>query len=179
MLLRGVVIAGRQGDPGQHQFTADAGKPAGQLRRGAQVAERQAHKRLQLIGPGQQRRACLGQGQARRVDTGQRLAELPAGGPDPGLVQQREELNERPPRRRQVQHLLGKVLGGVEVTPLQREAGQRAQVIHGEEMLAESQPLGGGIGGSGSIGRLAQAAGLQPYQRDGTRYQHQLDRFGE
>ena len=48
------------------------------------------------------------------------------------------------------------MLGGVGVVPLQREAGQRAQVIYGEEMPVESQPPGGGIGGSGSIGGLAQ-----------------------
>jgi hypothetical protein len=52
------------------------------------------------------------------------------------------------------------VLGGVGVAPLQREAGQRAQVIYGEEMPVESQPPGGGIGGSGNTGSLAQPAGL-------------------
>ena len=63
--------------------------------------------------------------------------------------------------------------------PLEREAGQRAQVIYGEEMPVESQPPGSGIGGSGSIGSLAQAAGLQPYQRQRPRYQYQLGGFGE
>ena len=55
---------------------------------------------------------------------------------------------------RHEEHLLGKVLGGAGVAPLQREAGQRAQVIYAEEMPVESQPPGGGIGGSGSIGGL-------------------------
>ena len=110
---------------------------------------------------------------------GQRLADLPAGGPDPGPVEQRQELEDGPPPLRYRQRLLGEPLGGVEVPPLQREAGQHAQVIHGEEMLVESQPPGLRIGGPGGVGGLGQAAGLEPGQRPRTGHQHQPGRFGE
>jgi hypothetical protein len=54
------------------------------------------------------------------------------------------------------------LLGGVKVPLLQREAGQRTEVIHGDEMLAESQTPRLGLGGVGSIGETAR---LQPCQR--------------
>jgi hypothetical protein len=56
------------------------------------------------------------------------------------------------------EHLLGEALCGVEVAAFQREAGQRAQNVAGEEVLAESQPPCIGIGGPGRIGGLSQAA---------------------
>ena len=71
------------------------------------------------------------------------------------------------------------MLGGVEVAALQRQAGQRTQVVHGEEMLAESQPPGLGFGGPGGVGGLGQVPGLQPGQRLRAGYQHLLDRLGE
>ena len=71
------------------------------------------------------------------------------------------------------------MLRGVEVAAFQREAGQRAQMVDGEEMLAESQPPRIGIGGPGRIGGLSQAAGLEPGQRPRTRHHHELDRFGD
>jgi len=40
------------------------------------------------------------------------------------------------------QRLFGEPFRGIKIPPFQREAGQRAQVIHGEEMVAESQPPG-------------------------------------
>ena len=81
MLLRGVVFAAGQGDPGQQQFAADGGKPPGQLSRRAQVPEGQAQQRLLLIGPGQQRRAGpLGEDLPCRLDGGQRLAGLESAG---------------------------------------------------------------------------------------------------
>ena len=174
-----MVIARGERDPGQQQAAAGGGQPAGQLNGGAQVAERQAQQRLQLIGPRQQHRPGPGQDQPRRLDRGQRIADLPAGGPDPGPVEQRQELEGGPPPLRYRERLLGELLGGVEVAPLQREAGQRAQVIHGEKMLAESQPPRIRISGSGGIGGLSQVAGLEPCQRLRTGHQHQLDRFGE
>ena len=102
VFLRGVVVAGGERDPGQQQAAAGGGQPAGQLGRGAQVAERQAQQRLQLIGPRQQHRPGPGQDRARRLDGGQRVADLPAGGPDPGPVQQRQELEERAAARSEI-----------------------------------------------------------------------------
>ena len=157
-----LVITGGQCDPGQQQVAAGGGQPAGQLGRGAQVAERQAQQRLLLIGLGQQRRAGPGQDQPRRLDRGQRLADLPAGGPDPGPVQQRQELEEGPSPLRYRQRSLGQLLRGIEVPPLQRQAGQHAQVIHGEEMPVESQPPGVGFGGRGRLRGIGQVAGLEP-----------------
>ena len=44
----------------------------------------------------------------------------------------------RPARAGYRQRLRGELLGGVQVTPLQREPSQRPQVIHGEKVLADA-----------------------------------------
>ena len=74
-------------------------------------------------------------------------------------VQQRQELEERPALFGDREHLLGEMLRGIEVPALQREAGQRAQMVDGEEMLAESQPLRIGIGGPGRSAASARWPG--------------------
>ena len=58
---RGVVVACGERDPGQQQAAPGRGQAAGQLGRGAQVAEREAQQGLQLIGPGQLRGRRSGQ----------------------------------------------------------------------------------------------------------------------
>ena len=83
VFLRRVVIVGGKRDPGQEQATAGGGQPVRQPGGRAQVAERQPQQRLHLIGPRQQHRRGPGQDEARRLDAGQRLADLPAGRPDP------------------------------------------------------------------------------------------------
>src|SRR5690349_11033005 len=83
-----------------------------------------------------------GQDQPGGVDGGQRVAALPAGGPDRGPVQQDQELEDGTASLRDRQHLLGELLGGIQVTLFQREAGQRAPVIHGKEMPVEAQSPG-------------------------------------
>jgi len=57
----GAVIAGGQRDPGQQQAATGGGQPVGQPGRRARVAARQADERLELIGPGSQRRPGSGQ----------------------------------------------------------------------------------------------------------------------
>jgi hypothetical protein len=71
------------------------------------------------------------------------------------------------------------MLRGVEVAALQGEAGERAQVVDGEVVLAEPEPLGVGIGAPGRIDGLSQVTGLEPGQCLPTRHHHQLDRFGD
>ena len=71
------------------------------------------------------------------------------------------------------------MLGGVEVAALQRQAGQRTQVVHGEKVLADAQPPGLGFGGRGGVGGRPQVPGFQPGQRPRTGYQHLLDRLGK
>ncbi len=84
--------SGRSGerDPGQQQVAPGRGQAAGQLGRGAQVAERKTQQYLQLVGPGQLRGRRSGQDGAGRLDGGQRRTDLPAGGPDLGPVEQGE-----------------------------------------------------------------------------------------
>ena len=115
----------------------------------------------------------------RRFDRRQRIADLPAGGPDLRPFEQRQELKDGPPPLRYRQRLLDELLGGVEVAPLEREPGQRAQVLDGEKVLAESPPPRLRISGCGGIGGLRQAAGLEPGQRPRTAHMHQLDWFGD
>ena len=179
MSERAVVIAGGERDPGQQQTAAGGGEPAGQLCGGAQVAERQAQQRLKLIGARQQRGAGLGHDQARGLRGRQRVADLPAGRPDPGPVEQREELEEGPPPLGDRQRSLSELLGGVEVSLLQRQAGQRAQVVHGEEMLVESEPPGVRLGGPGGVGGVGEVAGLKRRQRPRTGHEHQPGRLAE
>jgi hypothetical protein len=54
-----------------------------------------------------------------------------------GLVMRRQELEEGRAPLGYREHLLGVLLGCVEVPPLQRQAGQRAQMVDGEEMPAQ------------------------------------------
>ena len=151
----------------------------GQLRGGARIAKRQAQQRLLLVGPGEQRRTgCRGQDLACGPDGRQRVADLPAGRPDLRPVEQRQEFEERPALLGYREHSFGETLRGVEVAAFQREAGQRAQMVDGEEVLAESQPLRIGVSGPGHIGRLGQVSGLEPGQRARTRHHHEPDRFG-
>jgi hypothetical protein len=93
-----------------------------------------------LVGLGLQHRACLSEDRPGRLDGGQRLTDLSAGGPDSGAVEQPQEFGQRPLPLGYAQGLLGELLGPVEVVPLEREAGQRPQVIDGEEVPFESQP---------------------------------------
>jgi len=156
VLLDAMGIAGRQRDPGQQQAAARGGQMAGQFRGRARIAQREAQQRLLLIGLAEQRRTgSRGQDPACGPDGGQRVAGLSAGRPDPRPVQQRQEFEERSALLGYRQHLLGEVLRGVEVAAFQREAGQRAQMVDGEEMLAESQPPRTGIGGPGRVGGLS------------------------
>ena len=53
---------------------------------------------------------------------------------------------------------------------VEREAGQRAQMVDGEKVLAESQPLRTGVRGPGRIGGRRQVAELVAGQRAGTRH---------
>ena len=150
-----------------------AGSPLASSR-GTQVAERQAQRRLQLIGPRQQHRPGPGQDQPRRLDRRLRLADLPAAGPDLARSSSaRNSKTGRPLRYRQ--RLPGELLGGTGLAPLQREASQRAQVLDGEKVLAESRPPRLRISGTGGIGGVSPVAGLEPGQRPRTAQMHQLD----
>ena len=106
----GVVITGGERDLGQQQAAPGGGKPVGQFGGRAQVAERQAEQCLQLVRSCQQHGFRPGQDEARRVDRGQRLGDLPAGRPDPGPVEQGEELKDGPESFRYRQRTLGKLL---------------------------------------------------------------------
>ena len=90
-----VVVRGER-DPGQQQAAPGRGQAAGQPGRGPQVAERKTQECLQLIGADQVRGRRSGQDGAGRLDGGQRLADLPAGGPDLGPVEQGEVLKVGP-----------------------------------------------------------------------------------
>ena len=87
---------------------------------------------------------------------------LAAGGPDRGPVEQGKELEDGAAVLGNGEVLLGEVLGGVEVAAFQGQPGQRAQVVHGEQMLFEPQPLGRCCGGAGGGVGFGEAAGLKP-----------------
>ena len=176
--MRGAVVAAGKGDPGQQQAAAGGVQPSRQFSGAAQVAERQAQQRLQLIGLPQHRRLGPGQDRPRRLDGCQRLSDMPPGGPDPGPVEQREELKQGPPPLGDREHPFGEVFRGVEVAALQRAAGQDPQAIHGEKVLAEAQPPGLLLSGGGRLGGLRQVAGFEPGQRPRAGHHHQPGRFG-
>ena len=60
------------------------------------------------------------------------------------------------------QRLLGHPLRGDEIAPLQREACEYPQVIHGEEMPLETEPVRRGLGGLSGLGGFGKAPGLPP-----------------
>ena len=92
----GVVLAGASATLASSRARWAAGSPLASSTGELQVAERQAQQRLELIGPRQQHRAGPGEDQAGRLDGRERVADLPAAGPDPGPVQQRQEFNDGP-----------------------------------------------------------------------------------
>ena len=115
---------------------------------GTQVAERQAQQRLQLIGPRQQHRPGPGQDQPRRLDRRLRLADLPAGGPDPGPFQQRQETQRPPPPL-------------ISTAPARR-VGRRHRA---RAAPARGQPARGGARWRKSAGRIPAAPPHQRHRR--------------
>ena len=95
------------------------------------------------------------------TDGGQGVADLPAGGPDRGPLQQHEKLEGGPPLLGYPERSLTELFGLVQVTPLQGKPGQCAQLVDREEMPVEAKALRLRPGLLGRLGGLAQVAGLK------------------
>ena len=178
MVLGGVVVAAASAHPGQQRAAAGGRQPAGQL--GGE--RRSPSDRRSDASSSSARASSSGPAAARTMrclDGGQRFAGLPAGSPDPGPVQQRQELEDGPPLFRYRQRLLGELFRGVEVPPFQALCRRARAGCPRRKSAGRTQPPGIRMSGPGGISGLGQAAGLQPGQRPRTGHQHQPGRFSE
>ncbi len=131
-----------------------AGSPLASSR-GTQVAERQTQQRLQLIGPASSTDPVPAR-TSRAVSTVACASRTwpPAAQILARSSSARNSKTGRPLRYRQ--RLPGELLGGTGLAPLQREASQRAQVLDGKKVLAESRPPRLRISGTGGISPVSR-----------------------